>query len=130
MNDTKVGASLPYEVFGEGHKYVFLSTAQAVIAGLEEQLRNKQRLLEELDIPSLQRKANLVDAFTSLGRIRTLGTARLGEAGYQHMGFEIWTLYGHPGEYNFTDTNAEALKNLEILLNAWAKSPKHELRKP
>ena len=78
------------------------------------------------DLREMMRKAELWDAFTSLGRIRTLGWAKLGEEGYQHLGFELWTFYGTPEEYDFTESNAESIKNLEIFLDAWILTKQKE----
>ncbi len=35
------------------------------------------------------------ELFLTNERIRVLGSACLGETGYQHMGFEIWTKHGY-----------------------------------
>ena len=67
----------------------------------------------------LKRKADLWDAFTSLGRIRTLGWAKLGEPGYQHIGFELWTMHGAK---DFSKETTESIKNFEIFLDAWMDS--------
>ena len=93
------------------HKTTLLDSCEKALEGRDQQ------------IGALRRKATLWDAFTSLGRIRTLGWANLGEQGYQHIGFELWTLYGMPEDnYDFTESNTESLKNLEIFLDAWIKT--------
>ena len=80
-----------------------------------------------------ERKAKLWDAFTSNQRIRTLGWVKLGEKGYQHIGFEIWTQYGTETDnkdpdyrQKFIDEKETSLRNLEIYLDAWMQTPIHK----
>ena len=80
-------------------------------------------MVEQLEQLELERKAALWDSFVSLGRIRILGSAKLGEPSYQHIGMELWTMYGVPADnYYFTETNTEAIKQMETFLTAWNKS--------
>jgi hypothetical protein len=85
--------------------------------------RFRRRLLKaKSELQKYKLKAARWDAFMSQGRIRILGWAKLGEIGYQHMGFEIWTQYGKPGEYDFTKENAEAVQHIETYMDAWLKT--------
>lgn len=42
------------------------------------------------------------------GRVRVLGTAKLGQRGYQHIGLELWT--EHPCAPGYDASDREALK--------------------
>ena len=97
-----------------------------------ELLGSCEKALNERDqsISLLERKANLWDAFISNQRIRILGWAKLGEQGYQHMGFEIWTQYGTVDDRKdpdyckrIADEKENSINNLEIYLDAWMKTP-------
>jgi len=83
----------------------------------------KKLIAEHEAARGMERSAFLWDTFVSNGRIRTLGWAKLGEPGYQHMGFEIWTIHGYKDkEKEIAEETAKSIANLEKYLDAWAKS--------
>jgi hypothetical protein len=42
---------------------------------------------------TIKEKADMWDAVMSSGRIRILGSSSIGDAGYQHFGMEIWSIF-------------------------------------
>ena len=84
---------------------------------------NELKSKYEAETQKASRKAKLWDAFCSNGRIRVLGSAKLGQEGYQHIGFELWTFCGMPeDDYDFTEESKNSLQQLEIYLDAWIKT--------
>jgi len=84
--------------------------------------------------PAVLTDATRWRAMLSSARIRILGSAGFSSApsdykshaDYRHFGMEIWTMYGKPGEYDFSENNAYGKEVLtryaDAILNAQLKN--------
>jgi hypothetical protein len=72
----------------------------------------------QMDRDYAKQQADALDAarwraLLGSARIRPMGSAGLERPepnGYAHMGMEIWTTYGKPGEFDFSESNALGIK--------------------